>query len=125
MKGPTILVMIHIYNRQMSYKSGVMLCRSTVDGTPLGEKLSILSMTELEKINDNKTDHLNSNTRGLLKAISTPCRVVGHTEETAKYARWCCFAMFDHYGLHRLFLSATPDDGCSLEYGSTENSKIG
>jgi hypothetical protein len=62
MEGPTILVMNHIYNRQMSYKSGVMICMSTVDGTPLGEKLSNLSMTELEKINYNKTDHLNSNT---------------------------------------------------------------
>jgi hypothetical protein len=49
MEGPTILVMNHIYNRQMSYKSGVMVCRSTVDGTPLGEKWSTLSMTELEK----------------------------------------------------------------------------
>jgi hypothetical protein len=66
MEGPTILVMNHIYNRQMSYKSGVMICRSTVDGTPLGEKLSTLSLTELEKNNDNKTDNLNSNIRGLL-----------------------------------------------------------
>ncbi len=38
MESPTILVMNHIYNRQMSYKSGVMICRSTVDGTPLGKK---------------------------------------------------------------------------------------
>jgi hypothetical protein len=36
----------------MSYKSGVMICRSTVDGTPLGEKVSTLSMTDLEKNND-------------------------------------------------------------------------
>jgi hypothetical protein len=43
-------------------------------------------MTELEKINDDKTDHLNSNTRGLLEAISTSCRAMGHTEEAAKYA---------------------------------------
>ncbi len=71
MEGPTILVMNHNYNRQMSYKSGVIICRSTVDGMPLGEKLSTLSMTKIEKINDNKTDHLISNTRGLLKAIST------------------------------------------------------
>jgi hypothetical protein len=49
MEGPTILVMNHIYNRQMSYKSWVMICRSAVDGTPLGEKLSTLSMAELEK----------------------------------------------------------------------------
>ena len=55
MEGATILVMNHIYNRQMSYKSWVMICRSAVDGTPLGEKLSTLSMTDLETINDKKT----------------------------------------------------------------------
>jgi hypothetical protein len=49
MAGAIILVMNHIYSRQMSYKSGVMICRSTVDGTPLGEKLSIMSMTDFEK----------------------------------------------------------------------------
>jgi hypothetical protein len=49
MEGQTILVMNHIYNRQMSYKSGVMICRSTVDDMPLGVKLTTLSMTELEK----------------------------------------------------------------------------
>ncbi len=98
----------------MSYKSGVMICGSTFNGTPLGEKLSNLSMTELEKINDNKTDHLNSNTRGLLKAISTSCRAMGNTEEAAKYARWCCFTMLDHYRLNSLFLSTTPDDECSF-----------
>jgi hypothetical protein len=50
MEGPTILVMNHIYNRQMSYKSGVMTCRSSVDGVPLGEKLSSLSMENLENL---------------------------------------------------------------------------
>jgi hypothetical protein len=114
MEGPTISAMNLIYNRQMSYKSGVMICRSTFDGMPLRQKLSTLSITELEKINDNKTDHLNSNTKGLLKAISTSCRAMGHTEEAAKYARWCCFAMLDHYGLNSLFLSTTPDDECSF-----------
>ncbi len=55
MEGPTILVMNHIYNRQMSYKTGVMTCRSTVDGVPLGEKLSTLSTEDFEQINDNTT----------------------------------------------------------------------
>ena len=54
MEGPTVLVLTHIYNRQMSYKSEVMICRSTVDGTPVGEKLSTLSMNDLEQIIDNK-----------------------------------------------------------------------
>jgi hypothetical protein len=46
MEGPTILVMTHIYNRQTSYKTGVMTCRLSINGIPLGEKLSTLS-TEL------------------------------------------------------------------------------
>ncbi len=36
MEGPTILVMNHIHNRQMSYKTGVMTCRSSINGIPLG-----------------------------------------------------------------------------------------
>jgi hypothetical protein len=92
----------------------VMVCRSTVDGTPLGEKLSTISMSELKKINEDKTDHLNANTKSLMKAISTSCRAMGHTKEAAKYARRCCFAMLDHYGLNSLFLSTTPDDECSF-----------
>ena len=43
MEGPTILVMNHIYNRQMSFKSGVMTCRSNVGGVTMGEKFSMLS----------------------------------------------------------------------------------
>ena len=114
MEGPTVLVLNHIYNRKMSYKSGVMICRSTVDGMPLGEKLSTLSMNDLEQINDNIPDHLNKNRKGLLKAISTSCRAMGHTNEAAKYARQNCFAMLDHHGLNSLFLSTTPDDECSF-----------
>ena len=37
MERPNILVMNHIYNRQMSYISGVMTCRYTVNGVSLGE----------------------------------------------------------------------------------------
>jgi hypothetical protein len=44
MDGQTILVMNHIYNRQLSYISGVMTCRSTVNGVSLGEKLSKLTV---------------------------------------------------------------------------------
>ena len=54
MEGPTILVMNHIFNRHMSYQTGVMTCRSNVDGHSLGEKVSTLSISDLEKINDNK-----------------------------------------------------------------------
>ncbi len=86
MEGPTILVMNHIYNRQLSYISGVMTCRSTVNGVSLGEKLSKLTVQDLEKIQENNTDNLHDNTKGLLKAISTSCNTMGNTGEAAKYA---------------------------------------
>jgi hypothetical protein len=114
MEGPSILVMNHIYNRQMLYKSGVMTCRSNVDGVSLGEKLSTLSVENLAKLDDNNADRLDAATKGLLKAISTSCRAMGHTKEAAKYARQCCFAMLDYHGLNSLFLSTTPDDECSF-----------
>ncbi len=87
MEGPNILVMNHIYNRQMLYKSGVMTCRSSVDGVPMGGKLSTLSMENLEKLDDNNADRLDATTKGLLKSISTLCRAMGHTKEAAKFAR--------------------------------------
>jgi len=124
MEDPSVLVLNHIYNRKMSYKSGVMICRSTDDGTLLGEKLSTLSMNDLEQINNNKTDHLNEKEKGLLKDISTSCRAMDHTKEAAKYARQNYCAMLDYNGLNRLFLSTTPYDECSFRvrlYGKPQN----
>jgi hypothetical protein len=114
MEGPTILVMNHIYNRQMSYKTGVMTCRSSIDGIPLGEKLSTLSTEDFEQINDNNNDDLNATTKSFLRAISTTCKAMGHTEQAAKDARRRCFAMLDFYGLNSLFMSTTPDDECNI-----------
>jgi hypothetical protein len=112
--GPTILVMNHIYNRQMSYKTGVMTCRSSIDGVLLGEKLSTLSTIFFEKIKDNNTDNLDATTKCFLKIISTSCKAMGHTEQAAKDARWRCFAMLDYFGLNSLFLSTTPDNKSSF-----------
>ncbi len=114
MEGPTILVMNHIYNRQLSYIIGVMTCRSTVNGVSLGEKLSKLTVQDLEQIQENNTENIHDNTKGLLRAISTSCKSMGHTDEAAKYARCCCFGMLDYYGLNSLFLTTTPDDECSF-----------
>ena len=114
MEGPTILVMNHIYNRQMSYKIGVMTCRSSIDGIPLGEKLSTLSTEDFEQIKDDNTDNLNATTTCFLRAISTWCKAMGHTEQAVKDVRWRCFAMLDYFGLNSLFLSTTPDNECSF-----------
>ncbi len=113
MERPTILVMNHIYNRQMSYKTGVMICRSSIDGIPQGETLSALSTEDFEQIKDNNTDNLDATTKCFLKAISTSCKAMGHIEQAAKEASQCCFAMLDYFGLNSLFLSTTPDGECS------------
>jgi hypothetical protein len=95
MEGPTILVLNCIYNRQMSYISDVMTCRSMVNGVSFGEKLSKLTVQDLEEVEGINKDHLNKNTQGLLKAIKTSYKAMGHTDEAAKYAKHCCFAMLD------------------------------
>jgi hypothetical protein len=114
MERPNILVMNHIYNRQMSYVSGVMACRSTVNGVSLGEELSKLIVEDLELVQQNNTDNLHENTKGLLIVISTSCNAMGHTDKAAKYAQCCCFVMLEYYGLNSLFLITTPDDECSF-----------
>ena len=100
--------------QEMSYQTGVMMFRSSVDGHLLGEKLSTISISGLEKVNDNNTDRVDSMTKGFLKAISTSCKAMGYTEEAAKYARQCMFAMSDYHVLKSSFLSTTPDDECSF-----------
>ena len=124
MEGPTILVLNHIYNRQMSYLSGVMTCKTNVNGISLGQRLSTLSIQDLEKIKENNTSDLNQETQGLLKAISTSCKAMGHTDEASKYARRNCFAMLDFFGLNSLFLTTTPDDECSFRVRLYANPNI-
>jgi hypothetical protein len=89
-EGPAILMMNHIYNRQMSCISGVMICRSTVNGVSLGEKLSKLTVEDFELVQENNTDNLLENTKGLLTAISTSCKAMAHTDKAAKYAHHFC-----------------------------------
>jgi hypothetical protein len=53
----------------------------------LGEKLSKLTVEDLELVQENNTDNLHDNTKGLLKAISTSYKAMGHTDKAAKV--WC------------------------------------
>ncbi len=50
-----------------------MTCRSTVNGVSLGEKLSRLTVQDLEQIQENNTENIHDNTKGLLRAISMSC----------------------------------------------------
>ena len=106
MRGDVIMVLNHIFGRQVSYRSGVMTCRSHVEGVPLGETLSKFTSKDFESES--------VATETLMKAISTSCRPLGHTTEAAQYARKCMFALMDHFGPNSLFLTITPCDECSF-----------
>ncbi len=59
-----------------------MTCRSMVNGVSLGEKLSNLIVQDLEEVEGANKDHLNKNIQGLLKAIETSSKAIGHTDKT-------------------------------------------
>ena len=117
MRGDVILVMNHMYGRQVSYKSGVMTSRSNVRGETLGEKFSQIPADELEKaantenVNDPK---LSPMVKQLMKSIFTSCKALGHTPEAAQFARRSCFSMQDYFGLNSVFITITPDDECNF-----------
>ena len=108
-RGDAILVLGHMYGRLITFRSGVMLCRSVVNGVSLGKTLS--------KVSDNNFPTVGSTiqaTEGRLKAINTSCQALGRALETAKFAQTSYFDLINHFGLSSLFVSITPDDLCSF-----------
>ena len=114
MRGDVILVLNHIYGRQLSYKSGVMTSRSNVGGELLGEKFSKIPVEELQEAADDMNPKQSGLVKQLMKSISTSCRALGHTPEAAQFSRRSCFAMQDHFGLNSVFVTITPCDECSF-----------
>ena len=113
------LIFSHVYNRQKSFMTGVMTCRRVVDGISLGERLSTLTIQDYQGIaehdtSDNSSNSMSEGANQLLKAISTSCRAMGHTTESARFNRRCCFALGDYHGLNSLMLTITPCDECSF-----------
>ena len=83
MRGDVILVLNHIYGRQLSYKSGVMTSRSNVGGELLGEKFSKIPVEDLQEAADETNSKQSNLVTKLMKSISTSCRALGHTPEAA------------------------------------------
>ena len=114
MRGDVILVMNHIYGRQVSYQSGVMTSRSNVRGETLGEQFSKISVEELQAAADENDPQTSTMVKTLMKSIFTSCKALGHTPEAAQFARRCCFSMQDFFGLNSVFITITPDDECNF-----------
>jgi len=114
MRGDVILVMNHIYGRQISYQSGVMTSRSSIGGKSLGEQFSEIPVEDLQAAADENNPQESPMVSKLMKSIKTSCKALGHTPDAAKFARRCCFSMQDLYGLNSVFLTITPDDECNF-----------
>lgn len=79
MRGNVILVLGHCYSRIQTFHSGIMLCRSQVNGVQLGETLSQFKTSDIPT--DGST---NETTDRLLNAINTTCCALGHSPEASQ-----------------------------------------
>ena len=68
-----------------------------VNGVPLAERLATMTVDNF------KADAPPAKFDELMKGVSTSCKVLGHSPEAATFARRCCFALVDHFGLNSLF----------------------
>jgi len=105
MTGDVALIIHQMFSRILSFRSGVMVCRSQQNGESLGDRLAKFTTKDIPQ-----DGTIAPSTEAFLKAINTSCRAMGHTPEAAKYARKCYFAYMDHFGLNSIFLTVTPDD---------------
>jgi len=116
MRGDFLLLINHMYNRCLSYKTAMIKCRSNFFGSTLGEKVSTLKIEDL-----NQAVMLSNSGQGtsgiagqFLTAVKTSCTPIGHSAEAAKFHRRQHFAMDDYFGGSALFLTITPCDACTF-----------
>ena len=108
MKGDFCLMASHMLDRRLSYTSGKVKCRSNIDGIPLAEKISRLTVKDLENVVSG--DNTNAIANQLLTSVSASCKAMGHTSEAAAHWRRIYFALSDRYGLNAFMLTVTPND---------------
>jgi len=108
MKGDFCLLANHMLDRQLSYTSAKVKCRTNIDGVPLAEKVSRLTVKDLEDVVSG--DNTNSIANQLLTSVSASCKAMGHTSEAAAHWRRVYFALSDRHGLNAFMLTVTPND---------------
>ena len=107
MRGDFCLICHHMLDRQLSYTSGKVKCRSDINGVPLAEKISQLTTKDLEDVVSGAD---NSTATQLLASVSASCKAMGHTSEAAAHWRRVYFALNDRHGLNAFMLTVTPND---------------
>jgi len=108
MRGDFCLICHHMLDRQLSYTSGKVKCRANVDGVPIAERISQLTVKDLEDVVSGA--NTNSTAIQLLSSVSASCKAMGHTSEAAAHWRRIFFALSDRHGLNPFMLTVTPND---------------
>ena len=74
MRGDVVLILGHIYQRQLACKSGVITSRgSKINRVPLAERLTKM------RVDDFKADAPSSKFDELMKDVSTSCKSLCHS----------------------------------------------
>ena len=112
MRGDFLLILNHMYNRQRSFQTASIRCRSISFGSTLAEKLSTLKKKDFDQVMFQK--HTNQKVTGTageyIKAVEASCKPVGYSALNAKQNRQKHFAMDTYFGGHSIFLTTTPCD---------------
>ena len=128
MKSDFLYLACAALRRIMSYNSALLKCRPIMDssGTSMGDEIAKMTVEDVkEAVKEDETRRKHGKTARtygtgsrysvaakFLKAVSTSCRAFGTSKEAAEYARRKCFALWDYYGMHSLFVTITPADDC-------------
>ena len=117
MRGDFILVVLHMYNRIMSYRSGLITCRSTrLNDQCFAEQISTLTEDQIKEAAKKKTDNVedSSTARQFLEKVETSSKAIAYTTAAAKANRRLMYSLCDRFGIPGLFFSCSPCDECTF-----------
>ena len=114
MRGDVILIIEHMFAKQVSYKAGVIKLKNIVNDEKAGDILGNCTIEEFTKSLDSDSSNLTSPMSTLMKMVTTTCQALGQTKEAAQAAGQCHFASMDHFGPYSLFLTILPCNECSF-----------
>ena len=109
-----ILVGYHVFNRILSFRTGLIMSKGYVEGEVLANRVSSLTVQEVMTAGLRRRHGVHANLRntadGFLHAISTACAPIGHSNEAADKARKRYFALWDFFGPGSIFVTVSPCD---------------
>ena len=112
-----LLVVCSLYQRMLSFRNCIISCRSPLSSKNLGERLSVVTLDDVEKASKECLENKKSNNEvmsRLFSSISGHCKAIGQSNEAAKDARYSLFSLWHLFGCPAIFFTITPCDLCSF-----------